>query len=127
MTTPINILIVGDDEATCTYLAKILSASAKEDWRTDIAWIGSTALELARNGAYDAVVFDYRKPGLDGAEVCRLIRQALPSARRVFVTGTPGIDTVYRAMEAGADRVLAKPVEPAELVHVLEEQLAELS
>ena len=120
MTTTTSILVVGDDEETCTYVAKILSA---RDWQTDRAWIGSKALELARHNAYDAIVFDYRKPGMDGAEVCRRIREAQPRARNVFVTGTPGIDSVFRAVEAGADRVLAKPVDPAELVRVLEEQL----
>lgn len=120
-TRTIKILIVGDDEETCTYLAKILSA---RDWQTEYAWIGSRALELVRNNAYDAVVFDYRKPGLDGADVCRRVGEAQPGARKVFVTGAPGIDTVYHAVEAGAERVLGKPVDPTELVHVLEEQLA---
>ena len=78
MTATINILVVADDEETCGYLAKILSA---KDWRTDQAWIGSKALQLARSNAYDAVVFDYRRPGLDGAEMCRLIHQAQPDAR----------------------------------------------
>ena len=44
MTISIYILVVGDDEEACTYLAKMLSA---KDWQTDIAWIGSKALELA--------------------------------------------------------------------------------
>ena len=119
MTTEINILIVADDEEACMYLAKIFSA---KQWHTDEAWVGSKALELARNNTYDAVVFDYWKPGLDGADICRRIREAQPDARHVFVAGTPDIDTVYQAMKAGADRVLAKPVDPAELVRVLEEQ-----
>ena len=123
-TEKINILVVGDDEETCLYLSKILSA---RDWQTDIAWIGSKALELARKNAYDAVVFDYRKPGHDGAEVCRRIREYQPGARHVFMTGTTNIETVYLAVEAGADRVLGKPVEPTELVHVLTEQLNETS
>jgi two-component system alkaline phosphatase synthesis response regulator PhoP len=122
MTTTINILVVGDDEEGCTYLAKVLSA---KDWRTDIAWIGTKALELARKNAYDAIVFDYRRPGRDGADVCRRIRGSQPGARHVFMTGTTNIETVYLAIEAGADRVLAKPVDPAELVQVLEDSKAE--
>jgi DNA-binding response OmpR family regulator len=121
MTTTVTILIVSDNEESCTYLARILSA---KDWQTDEAWIGSKAVELARRNAYDAVVFDYRAPGLEGADVCRRIREAQPSAREVFMTGTTKIDTVYRAVQAGAERVLAKPVDPIELVQVLEEQLA---
>ena len=107
--TTINILVVGDDEEACNYLAKMLSA---KDWQTDIAWVGSKALDLARKNAYDAIVFDYRKPGLDGADVCRRIRRSQPEARIVCMTGTQDIDTVYRTVEAGADRVLAKPVDP---------------
>ena len=115
--TSINILVVGDDKEACTYLAKMLSA---KDWQTDIAWIGSKALELARKNAYDAIVFDYRKPGLDGADVCRRIRGSQPDARIVCMTGTQNIETVYQAVEAGTDPVLAKPVDPVELVRVLE-------
>ena len=122
MTATVNILVVGDDEETCVYLAKILSV---KDWRTDQAWVGSKALELARSNAYDAVVFDYRRPGLDGAEVCRRIREAQRGARHVFMTGTTNVETVYQAVQAGADRVLAKPVDPTELIHILEGQEVE--
>lgn len=121
MTKPIKILIVGDDEETCEYIAKILSV---KEWNTDKAWVGSKALELARNHLYDAVVFDYRKPGLDGAEICRRVQDSQCNTPTVFMTGTPNIESVYHAVEAGANRVLAKPVEPTELVHALEEQLA---
>jgi len=48
MTPPIHILVVADDEDAGTYLAKILSA---KNWRTDVAWIGSKALTLARQRA----------------------------------------------------------------------------
>jgi CheY-like chemotaxis protein len=119
MTATINILVVGDDEEACMFVTNILSA---KDWRTDQAWIGSKALELARSNAYDAVVFDYRKPGMDGAEICRLIREAQPTARHVFMTGTANVETVHQAVQAGADRVLAKPVDPTELIHILEDQ-----
>jgi DNA-binding response OmpR family regulator len=122
MTQTINILVVADDEEACTYLTKILSA---KDWRTDQAWIGSKALELARSNAYDAVVFDYRKPGLDGAQICRLVREAQPDARHVFMTGAADVETVFHAVQAGADRVLAKPIDPTELVHILEGQEVE--
>lgn len=41
------------------------------------------------------------------------------------MTGTTNIETVYLAVEAGADLLLAKPVDPAELIRVLEENLSE--
>jgi len=90
----------------------------------DTACDGPTALELVERTKYDAVVLDYRMPNMDGAETCRRIRQVQPEVRRVFVTGFPTIDTVYLAIGSGADRVLAKPVNPVELVRTLEEELA---
>jgi CheY-like chemotaxis protein len=85
---------------------------------------GPASLDLAQKKTYDAVVLDYRMPGMDGVEVCRRIRELQPEIRQVFLTGFPSINTVYPAIEAGADHVLAKPVDPAELLRVLEEELA---
>ena len=86
-----------------------------KDWRTDQAWIGSKALELARHNAYDAIVFDYRKPGMDGAEVCRRIR-AKSAVPVLFLTARDGeIDRIL-GLELGADDYVTKPFSPRELV-----------
>jgi CheY-like chemotaxis protein len=122
-TKKVNILVVDDDENTRAYLAKILSA---KHWHVDTAADGPEALEFVQNQSYDAVVLDYRMPGMDGAEVCRRIREIQPEAREIFLTGYPLINTVFPAIDAGAERVLAKPVNPEELVHVVEEQLADV-
>jgi two-component system, NtrC family, response regulator HydG len=118
-----NILIVDDDKNMCIYNMKLLSV--KKDWQVDMAWKGTMALELAKKTAYDAAVLDYRMPGMDGIELCRKIREMQPGIRVVFLTAYPQIDTVFPAMEAGAERVLSKPVDPAELIGVLESQLQE--
>ncbi len=122
MSAPINLLVVGDDENACLFLAKML---AGRDWQIDTAWRASRALQLARRKLYDAVVFNYAAAESEhGADVCRQIRQLQPHAREVFLAGDPRIGAVYRAVEAGAERVLPKPVEPTELIKVLDEQLA---
>ena len=100
----VTILVVEDDRRTREYLATILSVKG---WRVDTAQDGQTAVELAQETRYDAMVLDYRLPEMDGAEICRRIRQAQPEVRAVFVTGFPTIDTVFPAMVAGGDRVLA--------------------
>ena len=119
-TRSVNILVVDDDRRTCSYLARILSA---KDWRVDTACDGSTAA-LAQETPYNAVLLDYRMPGMDGAELCRRIRERQPDVRAVFLTGIPTIDTVYPEMPAGGTRVLSKPVKSAELVSTLEDELA---
>ncbi len=120
-TRNVTVLVVDDERRTREYLAAILSARG---WRVDTACDGPTALEFVHRTKYDVVVLDYRMPDMDGAETCRRIRQVQPEVRGVFVTGFPTIDTVYPAIASGADRVLAKPVNPAELVRTLEEELA---
>ncbi len=117
-----RILVVDDDDNTRQYLAKILSF---RHWDVDTAGDGPGAVALAQGQTYDAMVLDYRMPGMDGAEVCRRIRQLQPAIRGVFITGFPTVDTVFPVVESGADRVLAKPVDPKQLLGVLDEQLAQ--
>jgi CheY-like chemotaxis protein len=119
-TNKVNILVVDDDKNTRVYVAKLLSV---KDWQVDTAPDGPAALELVRAKKYDAAVLDYRLPGMNGAELCKKIREKEPDMPAVFLTGYARIDTVFPAIEAGADRVLAKPVDPAELINVLEEEL----
>ncbi len=125
MSMQINLLVVGDDENACIHLAKVLSA---KEWQIDTAWDASRAMQLARRKLYDAVVFNYRASEAEqGAEICRQIRRLQPHAREVYLAGSPRIDTVYHAVEAGAERVLPKPVDPEELIKVIEEQLSAAS
>ena len=115
----IRILVVNDDEGTRAYIAKVLSLKG---WKVDTAGDGVACLALVRKQAYDAVVLDYRMPGMNGAEVCRRVCEIQPGIRPIFLTGFPTIDTVYPAIEGGADRVLAKSADLQELIGVLEEE-----
>ena len=62
----VNILVVDDDRRTCEYMAKFLS---DRGWAADTASDGPAAIELAETKRYDAVVLDYRLPGMDGARL----------------------------------------------------------
>jgi DNA-binding response OmpR family regulator len=115
-----RILVVDDEPNTCKFLARVLSAKA---WGVDTACDGATALNLVRRNRYDVAILDYRMPGMDGAELCRRIREIQPDVREVFLTGYATIDKVFPAIQAGAERVLAKPVDPGELIAVLESQI----
>jgi two-component system, response regulator, stage 0 sporulation protein F len=120
-TKKVNILVVDDDKNVRSYVAKILSV---KPWHVDTAADGSAALAMARNRSYDIVILDYRMPGMNGLEVGRRIKELQPETRAIFLTGYATINAIFPAFEAGTDRVLAKPVNPQELIHVLENQLA---
>jgi CheY-like chemotaxis protein/two-component sensor histidine kinase len=81
---------------------------------------GETGIALALSDPPDAVFVDIALPGIDGYEVGRRIRQALGSrVRLVALTGFGRPDDRRRALEAGFDAHLLKPVAPAEMLKVL--------
>jgi len=116
-----KILVVDDDPNICAYIAQIL---AHNNWQADTTCDGPGALELIERQPYAAVVLDYRMPGMDGAELCREIERRRPGIPKVLLTGYPTIDTVFPAVEAGVNRVIAKPLDPQELIDVLQDQLS---
>jgi signal transduction histidine kinase len=66
----------------------------------------------------DCILLDIRMPDVDGIEACRRIR-ALPGGARVaivFVTAQRDVETFDRALAAGGDDFITKPVRPNELV-----------
>lgn len=76
------VLLVDDNEATCTLLAAILHREFAVDTVSD----GVAAMEKLRTNSYAAVLLDLRMPHADGYEVLEFLRKTQPAAlRRVLV------------------------------------------
>jgi signal transduction histidine kinase len=109
-----TVLVVDDNEPN-----RALASAALEDegYEVAIATNGPEAIEQFAALHPDCVLLDIRMPEMDGFEVCARIR-ALPGGAEtpiVFLTALRDVETFDRALVAGGDDFLTKPVRPSEL------------
>lgn len=107
----IRVLIVEDSPVVSDFIAYILESDP------DITVIGTAsngeeALKLARRKKPDLITMDIQMPGMNGIEATRRIMEESPTPI-VIVTAshdTYGVNTTFRALEAGALTVVEKPM-----------------
>ena len=89
------------------------------DKKTDMA--AAAAQMFALEGRFDAIVCDIGLPGIDGLELMTRLRAAQPVPRplTVALSGYGQPSDRARALAAGFDRYLVKPVASAALVEAL--------
>lgn len=80
---------------------------------------GESGLELVQRLQPDVVLLDIGLPGLDGYEVARRLKRAQSCPRLVAITGYGRPEDQERAMTAGFDQHLTKPVDYQELQRAL--------
>ncbi|MFZ3070270.1 MAG: response regulator transcription factor [Anaerolineaceae bacterium] len=107
-----KILVVDDEISLQETLAYNLK---KEGYTVELAGDGNTALDLARTSKPDLVILDVMLPGLDGFEVCRILRQETNIPVLMLTARDDEIDRVV-GLEVGADDYLAKPFSMRELI-----------
>jgi DNA-binding response OmpR family regulator len=118
--TPFRVLVVDDSEPVRDLVSVNLEL---EGFEVRTAGDGRQALELLRSWRPDVVTLDVVMPHLDGLATLELIRADEATTRLpvVLVTGRAQEADRARGEALGADRYLAKPFEPSELVAVVSE------
>lgn len=105
-----RILIVDDAEGSRRVLEAKLTA---EYYQVTTAADGASALEIAAREPPDIILLDLIMPGLDGFQVCRLLK-ADENLRRipvVLLTALDSREARLEGFEAGADEFLSKPID----------------
>jgi two-component system response regulator MtrA len=74
----------------------------------DLVSRGDEVLDAFRENAPDLILLDVMLPGIDGVEVCRLIR-AQSMVPIIMLTAKGETEDVVRGLEAGADDYIVKP------------------
>jgi two-component system response regulator MtrA len=107
-----RILVVDDDPALAEMIGIVLRA---EGFEPSFCGDGAAALGAFTEAQPDLVLLDLMLPGLDGIEVCRLIR-AESGVPIIMLTAKSDTTDVVRGLESGADDYVVKPFNPKELV-----------
>jgi DNA-binding response OmpR family regulator len=107
-----KILVVDDEISLQETLAYNLK---KQGYEVQTTGDGSEALELARDMAPDLIILDVMLPGLDGFEICRILRKEMATPVLMLTARDDEIDRVV-GLEVGADDYMAKPFSMRELI-----------
>jgi EAL domain-containing protein (putative c-di-GMP-specific phosphodiesterase class I) len=111
-----RVLLVDDDPAILRAYSLILERAGH---RVTRAGDGAEALEQVRSGSFDVIVSDIAMPRMSGLAFLRAVRERDLDVPVVLMTAGPDLETAVRAVEHGALRYFAKPVEAAELLEVV--------
>ncbi len=110
------ILIVDNDEGLIHFLSRLL---VKQGYEAAAATDGSSALHRLAGEPFDAILLDYRMPGLTGLEVLAQIKQARLKTPVIMMTAHGTTELAIEAMRLGAYEYLLKPFDTDELLGVV--------
>ncbi len=108
-----TILIV-EDESSIRKFVKI--NLERNGFKVFEAESGEEALSIARRENIDIAILDIMLPGIDGFQVCKILRNEFPKMGIIMLTAkSQDIDKIM-GLEYGTDDYMTKPFNPTELV-----------
>jgi twitching motility two-component system response regulator PilG len=113
-------VLVVDDNATVRMFMK--AKLAPYGFEVDFAETGEEAVGLSGSNEYTCVFLDVVLPGIDGYQVCKLIkanRQAIKKTAVVMLTSRSSPFDKLRGSLAGCDEYLTKPLDEDRLLEVI--------
>jgi DNA-binding NtrC family response regulator len=115
-----RILIVDDDDTIRSTMKAILE---DEGYEVDLADSGKEGVKKAEKTSYNIALLDIRLPDMEGVELLKLMKPAVPRTRKIMVTGYPSTQNAIEALNKNADAYLIKPVDIEKLLNTIKEQL----
>lgn len=109
-----NKILLVEDEDNIRLFTKI--NLEREGFEVLEAESGEKGVELALKYNPQVVILDIMLPGIDGFEVCKILREKLPKIGIIMLTAkTQDVDRI-NGLENGTDDYLSKPFNPVELI-----------
>ena len=109
-----KVLIVDDDNFFRTIIKEALQGS----YTTLEADNGLAALDMAISTLPDLIILDIEMPGMNGVDVCRIIKETEQTKRIpvILITAHTNRDEIILGLQAGADDYITKPAHPPEIL-----------
>lgn len=104
-----NVLVVDDSRVMRLMLCSFAETLGFE---TKNAEHGRDALEKVSTQKFDAIFLDWDMPVMNGLDLLKTLRadRAFDRVKVLMITAQNSVESVYRALDAGADDYLMKPV-----------------
>jgi CheY-like chemotaxis protein len=111
-----KILIAEDVESNYLYLKAVLSKL-----NADIFWAknGLEAIEICEKNSIDVVLMDLQMPDMNGYEATEILKKKKPNLPIIAQTAFAMSDDREKALEAGCDDYLAKPIKSKDLLNAV--------
>ncbi|MFO7717596.1 MAG: sigma-54-dependent transcriptional regulator [Thermodesulfobacteriota bacterium] len=108
-----RIFLIDDEPNTLKVLSAFLT---KEGYAVGTAVDGQSGLEELQGGSWDMLITDLKLPDKSGLEILETVKATWPNLPVVMITAYGSISNAVQAMKLGAFNYLTKPVDPDELL-----------
>jgi len=116
-----KILVVDDEQNIRDIISEFLGDMGYD---VSVAVDGVDALEKVEYGKYSLYIIDIYMPRMGGLELIARLKEIQPLAVIIVTTGFSSIDVAIRAIRTGAYHYLTKPIQPEELIKVVDSGLS---
>lgn len=107
-----NLLVVEDEPNVVSVISRGLT---DEGFTVSIAPDGLIGKQMAIENNFDLIILDIMLPGINGLELCKIIKDLKPSTPVIMLTALGTTENVVNGLDNGADDYLVKPFKFAEL------------
>ncbi len=108
-----KVLLIEDEPNVASFVKRGLT---EEGYQVTVSMDGHSGQEMALAYPFDLILLDLMLPGINGLELCRMLRKQRIQTPILMLTALGSTENIVTGLDSGADDYLVKPFEFAELM-----------